>query len=331
MKEITDQQTLLIVDDEPANIQALARLMHEDYRVLVAGNGAKALEVAAGDVQPDLILLDIQMPDLDGFSVCRELKNNPRTSSIPVIFVTARDSTDDEMEGFRLGAVDYVSKPYQPELVRARVRTHMRLKQKTDLLEQLAMVDGLTDIPNRRYFDEELQRQFRRCDRDKTELSVIMMDIDNFKGYNDNYGHGAGDQCLQKVAQAIRNAAGRPTDLVARYGGEEFVVLLPNTDQAGAMEVAENLRRSVAELGLTHEFSDAASVVTLSLGVATFRPAAGSTRAAAPAAAPTPEDCRQLVKHADLALYEAKRGGKNRAHGESWAGTDQKSVRTPFS
>lgn len=303
MNEGADRQTLLIVDDEPANIQVLARLMREDYRVLVAGTGAKALELAGGEVTPDLIILDIQMPDLDGFAVCRELKSDPRTSAIPVIFVTGRDSTDDEMEGFRLGAVDYVSKPFQPELVRARVRTHMRLKQKTDLLEQLALLDGLTDIPNRRYFDAELERQYRRSDRDRTELSVIMIDIDNFKGFNDNYGHGAGDECLRKVAQAIHTRAGRPTDLVARYGGEEFIALLPNTSLAGAADVAENIRLAVAALNIPHAYSDAASVVTLSLGVATFTPTADSTTA--------PGDFGQLVQRADTALYEAKRAGKN--------------------
>jgi diguanylate cyclase (GGDEF)-like protein len=308
MNEPTERQTLLIVDDEPTNIQSLARLMHEDYQVLVASSGSKALEVATGEVVPDLVLLDIQMPDLDGFSVCRELKNDPRTSSIPVIFVTARDSADDEVEGFQLGAVDYVSKPYNPELVRARVRTHMRLKRKTDLLEQLVMLDGLTDIPNRRYFEEELQRQFRRSDRDKTELSVIMMDIDSFKPYNDNYGHGAGDQCLRKVAQALQNKAGRPTDMIARYGGEEFVALLPNTSQAGAVEVAESIRQSVATLQLPHAHSDVDSVVTLSLGVATFDPNTIGHREAEALV----EDSLQLVKRADAALYQAKRAGKNR-------------------
>ena len=325
MNEPTERQTLLIVDDEPTNIQALARLMHEDYQVLVAGSGTKALEVAAGEVVPDLILLDIQMPDLDGFAVCRELKQDPRTSSIPVIFVTARDSADDEVEGFRLGAVDYVSKPFHPELVRARVRTHLRLKQKTDLLEQLAMLDGLTDIPNRRYFEDELDRQWRRSQRDTTELSVIMMDIDNFKPYNDNYGHGAGDQCLQKVAQALQSAVGRPSDVIARYGGEEFVGLFPSTDRAGAVDVAENLRQAVEAIELTHEYSDAGPVVTMSLGVATYDPnldasaeveATGGTSATRGASAPG-QDPLQLVKRADTALYQAKRAGKNRVTADS--------------
>lgn len=303
MRTQSERQTLLIVDDEPANVQALAQLMHEEYRILVATSGEKALDVATGEVTPDLVLLDIQMPGIDGLEVCRRLKDNPRTSSIPVIFVTARDSTDDQEEGFALGAVDYVSKPFHPVLVRARVRTHMRLKQKTDLLEQLAMLDGLTDIPNRRYFEDQLEREYRRAERDQLALSLVMMDVDNFKAYNDNYGHGAGDQCLRSVARALAGVAGRPRDMVARYGGEEFVALLPSTDGTGAAEVAEQMRRSVEALALPHAFSGSGSIVTLSLGVAAMMQDADQD---------TPEEPAHLLKRADDALYQAKKTGKNR-------------------
>ena len=296
------QQTLLIVDDDPANVQALARQMHREYRVLVANSGTKALAIASGEVMPDLILLDVQMPDIDGFEVCRRLKDDPRTSSIPVIFVTARDSAGDEEAGFALGAVDYVSKPFHPGLVRARVRTHMRLKRKTDLLEQLAMLDGLTDIPNRRYFEDQLEREYRRAGRDRLALSLVMMDIDNFKGYNDNYGHGAGDQCLSSVARVLTGVAERPRDIVARYGGEEFVALLPSTDETGATEVAEQLRSAVEALQIPHDHSDAGSVVTLSLGVAAMNITDHPEQR---------ETSGQLLKRADDALYRAKKSGKN--------------------
>lgn len=303
MSEQPAQQTLLIVDDEPTNLQALAREMHEEYRVLVATGGVKALALASGDVTPDLILLDVQMSDMDGFEVCRRLKDDPRTNAIPVIFLTARDSAVDEEAGFALGAVDYVSKPFHPALVRARVRTHMRLKRKTDLLEQLAMLDGLTDIPNRRHFEDQLEREYRRARRDRLPLAVVMMDIDNFKGYNDNYGHGAGDQCLSAVARALAGVPERPRDIVARYGGEEFVALLPSTDQSGAIEVAEHLRRAVESLGIPHEYSEVGPVVTLSVGAALMNPRDQGER---------PESPAQLLKRADEELYRAKRSGKNR-------------------
>ncbi|TVQ27582.1 MAG: diguanylate cyclase [Spirochaetaceae bacterium] len=303
MTETADRQSLLIVDDEPVNIQALARLMSEEFRVLVATSGETALDILSGSDLPDLILLDVKLPDIDGFEVCRRLKNDPRTSGISVIFVTALDSTGHEEAGFALGAVDYVSKPFHPVLVRARVRTHMRLKQKTDLLERLAKVDGLTDLPNRRQFEEQLDRELRRCARENLPLSVVYMDIDDFKSYNDHYGHGAGDDCLRRVARALKRAAGRPGDLVARYGGEEFVAVLPNTDRSGAAGVAEQFRSSVESLAIPHEYATAAGVVTLSLGLVAVQ--ADATRS-------TPAAQKELLEHADSALYDAKKAGKNR-------------------
>lgn len=303
MIDTDERQTLLIVDDEPANIQALARLMSEEYRVLVATNGEKALEILSGEDLPDLVLLDVRIPDIDGFEVCRRIKSDLRTSSISVIFVTALDSTGHEEAGFALGAVDYVSKPFNPVLVRARVRTHMRLKQKTDLLEKLAMLDGLTDMPNRRYMEEQLERECRRCSREHLPVSLVFMDIDDFKPFNDNYGHGAGDDCLRRVARALESAVRRPGDVVARYGGEEFVAILPNTDGPGALDVAEQFRMSVEALSIPHEHSTSGTVVTLSLGVATAR---------TDSAEATPCDPSQLLKRGDEALYRAKKAGKNR-------------------
>jgi diguanylate cyclase (GGDEF)-like protein len=292
--------TVLVVDDEPSNVQALAKLVKGDARVQVANNGEKALALAAGDSPPDLILLDIQMPDIDGYEVCRRLKADPATSEIPVIFVTARDTASDEERGLLLGAVDYIAKPFYPAIVRARVRTHLELKRKTDLLERIAWIDGLTSTPNRRYFDDQLDKERRRAQREGHPLSVVMMDVDHFKAYNDHYGHGAGDECLQQVAQAVSRTAARPSDLVARYGGEEFVALLPGTDSAGAAELAERFRAAVADRAIPHAYSSTAEVVTLSLGVATWAPDAGDIPAA------------ELVKMADEALYSAKAAGRNR-------------------
>ncbi|WP_075879022.1 diguanylate cyclase domain-containing protein [Vreelandella massiliensis] len=296
--------TVLIVDDQPDNIQVLAKLLKADCRIKVANSGAKALTLANGEMPPDLILLDVQMPDMDGYEVCQRLKENRRTHDIPVIFVTASNSVTDEEKGFLLGAVDYITKPFYPVIVRARVNTHLSLKRKTDLLEKIAMLDGLTGIPNRRYFDEQLTREFGLARRQGSPLSVILMDVDHFKQFNDHYGHGPGDECLKKVALALTLAAERPTDVIARYGGEEFVALLPGTDAAGACRVAERLREAVQALALPHAHSSAAEVVTLSLGVAVL-----------PASTDTPRDDQacmtSLLAQADAALYAAKQAGRN--------------------
>lgn len=291
---------ILIVDDEPTNVRALAELLRHDYRIQVATNGTKTLELAAAAAPPDLILLDIEMPDLSGFEVCRRLKNDERTSAIPVIFVTARNRMEDEELGFNLGAADYIAKPFFPTIVRARVRNHVNLKIKTDLLEKLSLRDGLTDIPNRRSFNERLAEEWARATRKQEPLSLAMMDIDHFKRYNDHFGHGAGDDCLRRVARALPGVLSRPADFVARYGGEEFVVLLPDTEPAGALAIAEQLRQVVEALAIPHAAGTSYPMVTLSIGVATRPPGTDITG-------------EQLLKAADEALYQAKAQGRNRA------------------
>ena len=299
LKEMNDRDTVLIVDDQPANIHALAKLIKSDYHILAATSGGKALEIASGDHKPDLILLDIMMPDMDGYEVCRQLKASEQTNSIPVIFVTAKDSAEDEEKGFSLGAVDYIAKPFHPTIVRARIRNQINLKIKTDRLERLSMQDGLTDIPNRRFFEESLAREWSRAERNGLPLSILMVDIDNFKPYNDNYGHGAGDECLRKVAGTLKSTLSRPMDLAARYGGEEFVVLLPETNENGARHVAEDMRKAVEELNITHEHSKTAPVVTISVGAATH-------------SRKTPMNNKdELLNSADQALYRAKNNGRN--------------------
>ncbi|CAM4165486.1 diguanylate cyclase [Vreelandella rituensis] len=299
------KQTVLIVDDQPDNIQVLANLLKADYRIKVANKGEKALTIAGGEDAPDLILLDVQMPGLDGYEVCRQLKEDASTHDIPIIFVTARDSVSDEEKGFLLGAVDYIAKPFYPAIVRARVNTHMSLKLKTDLLEQVVMLDGLTGIPNRRYFDEQLAKELRRSRRQGEPLAVIMMDVDHFKQFNDYYGHGPGDDCLKKVARTLEAAAERPADLVARYGGEEFVALLPGTDAEGASWVAERLREAILTLAIPHAHSSAAEVVTLSLGVAVLSPHIDEQ------VGEHIMESKNLLSQADQALYAAKKAGRN--------------------
>jgi diguanylate cyclase (GGDEF)-like protein len=299
-KKYPVRPTLLIVDDQPLIIQTLSTLFRDDYNIKVATGGIKALEIADGPDQPGLILLDIRMPDIDGYEVCRRLQENDRTRGIPVIFITAMNEDADEEKGLSLGAVDFITKPIRPAIVRARVRNHMSLKIKTDMLEHLSMVDSLTDIPNRRFFDDYFARAWGYAKRGSQLLSVVMMDIDHFKLYNDNYGHGAGDECLRRVARAILSQVSRSADLVARYGGEEFIAVLPGTGTTGAYGAAAKFRMAVETLSIPHEYSKTAPCITLSIGTATY----GEKFK-------TPER-HLLLKAADAALYQAKEAGRNR-------------------
>lgn len=296
------RETVLIVDDERINLNVLLELLAPLYETMVAKSGEVALQLLDGDRLPDIVLLDVVMPGMDGYEVCRRIKENPRTTDIPVIFITSLDGNLDEQHGLELGAADYIVKPFSPPLVRLRVRNHLKMKRQSDMLRDLATVDGLTSIPNRRCFNQALEIEWAHSMRHRTPLSLILMDIDFFKSYNDNYGHLAGDECLIRVAQALPGVIGRASDLVARYGGEEFVCLLPNVDHAGALRLAENFRQAVESAGIRHEHSRAAPVVTLSLGVATMV---------------AREDCtaEDIIKAADVNLYQAKEQGRNRAVG----------------
>lgn len=300
MNEFTaPRPTLLLVDDEPANLQILRHTLQQDFRLLFAKDGFKALELAQRDL-PDLILLDIMMPDMDGYTVCRELKNNPATQQIPVIFVSALSEAVEEEQGLNLGAVDYITKPFHLPIVRARIRNQMSLKSKTDMLEEMSNIDGLTQIANRRYFDQMLVKEGSRLARNGLPMSVLMIDIDYFKPYNDNYGHGRGDECLVRVAAAMNKAISRPGDLLARYGGEEFVAILPETDANRVLAVAQRLCDAVRKLQIPHDYSPIADHVTISVGCA-GRVLHDVSEAV------------MLLEQADQALYEAKRRGRNRA------------------
>ena len=299
MNAEAERARVLVVDDAAANIRMLAAALRDEHQILVATNGSDGLRIAATPPHPDLILLDVVMPDLDGYAVCRTLKEADATRHIPVIFITARSEEEDETHGLELGAVDYITKPFSLAIVRARVRTHLELKRHRDRLEALSSLDGLTGVPNRRRFDELLDREWRRAMRDLRELSVVMCDLDHFKGYNDTYGHAAGDACLRSVAGALDAELRRAADWLARYGGEEFAVVLPGHGREAAAARAEGLREAVAGLVIEHRASSVADHVTLSLGVATRIPSRTSTPEA-------------LLKLADEALYRAKSAGRNR-------------------
>lgn len=289
---------LLVVDDQPINIQTLYELFKADHEVFMATSGEQALAFC-NDTPPDLILLDIMMPGMNGLEVCRRLKADPYTQHIPVIFVTAQSDPGDETRAIEAGGVDFISKPVNAAVVRVRVKTHLTLKAQTDMLRSLAFVDGLTGVANRRRFDEMLDIEWRRCQRSCSPITLLMVDLDYFKSYNDTYGHLMGDVCLQKVAGALDAAFTRAADLTARYGGEEFVCLMPECDHKAGQFKAEELRNAVMSLGIAHSGSTVADCVTLSIGVATMVPRVGSKPEA-------------LIAAADAALYEAKHGGRNR-------------------
>ena len=298
---------MLIVDDERLNINLLNDILKEEYRIKVAMNGEQALERARSHPKPDIILLDIVMPDLDGFQVCRRLRESPETAEIPVIFITSRNAESDEVMGLEMGGVDFLSKPIRPAIVRARVRGHVtQLLQKRELqrmheqLLDLSNTDGLTGIPNRRRLDDFLSQEWSRSQRSGTPLGLLMMDIDHFKRYNDHYGHAGGDDCLKRVAARLKQQVHRPPDLAARYGGEEFVCVLPDTDLAGVERVAETLLDGIRELAIPHAQSDVAPVVTLSIGGTSLVPQRGG-------------ECEALISAADALLYESKSEGRNRA------------------
>jgi diguanylate cyclase (GGDEF)-like protein len=298
MNRAAERATILVVDDAPANVMLLGSGLMSDYDVIVATSGDEALSLASALKRPDLVLLDIQMPGMDGFEVCRRLKQDAWTRDIPVIFITARDAVEDETQGLDLGAVDYITKPLSMPIVRARVRTHVELKRNRDLLLSLTLLDGLTGIDNRRSFDEALDKAWRRAMREKSPLSLLLVDIDHFKAFNDRYGHLAGDDCLRRVAGALKSCIRRPGDLLARYGGEEFACLLPSTPLPGALVVGESMRLEVQELRLPHAASLAAECVTVSIGAATSLPLPGGSALA-------------LVESSDRALYAAKGGTRN--------------------
>lgn len=290
---------LLLVDDQPINIQVLYQIFYADYEVFMATSGMQALTFCRR-TPPDLILLDVVMPEMDGLETCRRLKADAATADIPIIFVTAQSDPTDETCALETGGVDFITKPVTPAVVRARVKTHITLKAQNDLLRALVFIDGLTGVANRRRFDEALQTEWRRCRRrNATPLTLLMIDIDHFKRYNDHYGHQAGDTCLQTVAAALKARLNRSYDLVARYGGEEFACLMPECDLAAGQAKAEELCQVVRALGVPHADSPTAQMVTLSIGVAALQPT-------------TDGDPGQLVTIADAALYSAKSGGRNR-------------------
>ena len=290
--------TILVVDDMTTTLLLLHDLLKDTYEVKIAKSGTKALEILESPNDIDLILLDIEMPDINGYDVCKRIKNNETIKNIPIIFITGRTSQEDEEYGLNLGAIDYITKPFNKAIVKLRIKNYLNLKIKNDMLEKLSMYDGLTNIRNRRYFNETFEKTFSEIKRDKKSLAVLMIDIDFFKPYNDNYGHGQGDETLRKVAKALEKTIKRASDFVARYGGEEFVILLKDINKDGVEAVANNLLNAVRELKITHEFSKIENYVTVSIGVSYYNSSSDITKL-------------ELLLKADETLYNVKNSGRN--------------------
>ncbi len=306
---------ILLVDDEPGMIQLMARILSGIGQLRFATSGAAALQ-RAREAVPDLMLLDAEMPGMSGFQVCEAMKLDPALCDVPVIFVTAYSGNEFELRGLDIGAVDFIAKPISEPLLLARVRTQLRVKHLTDELRRIATIDALTEVSNRRAFDKSLGCEWMRGLRAGTPISLLLVDVDHFKLFNDRYGHPAGDGCLRSVAQALRGACLRPADLVARYGGEEFALLLPHTPRAGAEHMAKRALDAVASLGVPHEASPTAQTVTVSVGVGSYdeHSPCWIERAAGPVVyAPSTRTADDLIRCADQALYDAKRGGRAQA------------------
>ena len=322
------KEDILVVDDKPENLKLLSvMLVNRGYEVRKAIDGKLALR-ATQAAPPDLILLDINMPEMNGYEVCAQLKSDPKTKDIPIVFISASDEAFDKVKAFGCGGVDYITKPFQIEEVVARIenqlairRLQLKLTAKNAKLEKeirqkeiaqaelhklneklkiLATLDGLTQVGNRRRFDEYYEREWLRAQRDRSCLAMILCDVDHFKRYNDHFGHQEGDNCLKQVAQGISRVIKRPADLVARYGGEEFAIILPQTTGDKALQIAEAIRTEIFNLHLEHPQSETGDRVSLSLGVAAIMPSLEHNQ-------------KQLIATADKALYIAKQQGRNRS------------------
>lgn len=293
----TERPTILVIDGDCAGQVLLTQALQGTNRVLFAKTAGEALDVARRDAL-DLIILDVVLPDMSGYDLCRILKLDAQLGHIPLVFLTHRRHEADERIALQLGAVDYWVKPVSVEIARIRVRNYVELKRSRDLLARLTVTDPLCQVANRRGLDEALDKEWRRAQRDRLPLSVLMLDIDYFKAFNDTYGHPSGDDCLRRVADLLRDGLARPADLVARYGGEEFACILPQTDLLTAERLAQSVRRAVEMLNIPHRACPQGRV-TVSIGVAAAMPSNGA-------------DPLGLILQADKALYAAKAAGRNR-------------------
>jgi diguanylate cyclase (GGDEF)-like protein len=304
---------ILLVDDDLGAIQLMGSVLVEVGKLRFATNGLDALRLAR-ESEPDLILLDAEMPGMSGFELLKALKTDPLLSAIPVIFITSHGEAGFEVSALDMGAADFIAKPLRSSRVLARVRTQLRVKLMADELRRIATTDALTGVANRRFFDESIDREWRRSRLEGAPVSLLMIDVDYFKRYNDLYGHPKGDVCLQWVARALLSVSTRPIDLVARYGGEEFAVLLPRMSREGAREIAQKSIEAVAAHESLHPDSGATHHVTVSVGIACYDDESPCwTTSIESDETKTVCGVDDLVLAADKALYSAKRAGRAQA------------------
>ncbi len=317
------QLRVLLVDDDEENLQTLKESLRElNVCVVKAKSGRRAIDyLMKNDVF--LSIINVDMEEMNGFQLAEGMRNNEKTRNIPIVFMTS-DSKEQKyiFRGYQLGAVDYLFKPVNKFVLTCKIKLFIdiyeknyQLKKKTILLEskveeliqlresnykleKLSFYDSLTGLENRRRFDQILNREWNRAIREQKELSIIMLDVDNFKSYNDNYGHINGDECLKRLAKSLLSTVKRSCDSVARYGGEEFIVLLPSTHNKGAIEVAENIRKNIEAMNIVHEYSGISNRLTVSLGVNTVIPSISTSQ-------------MDFIEKADQALYSAKHIQKN--------------------
>jgi len=294
MSNAEKRQTIMVVDDEELIRLYLSAILSDLGEVEPVASGNEALEKIAA-IEPDLIILDVHMPEMDGYEVCRQLKANEKTSDIPIIFLTASVSNEDEERGLDIGAVDFIRKPISPKIVIARASNILELRSATRELELLASTDPLTGAFNRRHFREVGNAELHRSKRYKQPFTILMLDIDHFKAVNDTFGHSVGDEALKETVSVIQNAL-RDEDTLGRLGGEEFAVMFPQTDTQGASLVAERIRASIAEIVIDTPIEPLS--FTMSIGVSE--------------SANDDVTVDDALNRADKALYKAKEQGRNR-------------------
>jgi len=286
-----NNSVVLIIDDTVTNLAILSECLKGNYQIITANNGKDGINIAQQQPKPDLILLDIEMPGLSGYQVCKLLKENPSTSDIPIIFVTGKSSLKDEEKGFNLGAVDYITKPIHPEIVLARSKAQITLKKQTEKLEKMALFDQLTNMYNRHFFLEAAKKRISAAVEHQFPLSAMMIDIDLFKLINDQHGHIAGDSVIKSIGKLLNNEY-KNENIAARFGGEEFVVLLDHCKVEEAFIEANKLRQKIEELNPIN------LKVTVSIGVSEL--------------INNERSFNGLLDRADQSLYLAKEQGRNR-------------------
>lgn len=310
--------TILIVDDSQVNLTILSEILKSEYHIKIAKSGQRALEIAEnGNI--DLLLLDIVMPELDGYEVCRILKNSDKTKDIPIIFVTANNEASDEEKGFLMGAVDYIIKPFKTTTILSRVKTHINLHLKQieletlsqtlenknkelekyiSIIQEISITDGLTNVYNRRHFNEIFPKVINSAKRKDELICFLLLDIDHFKQYNDNYGHQMGDNVLVKFASCLKFSLKRADDIAFRLGGEEFGVLFQSKDKEKALEFANTLKNNIEKLLIPHEYNSASKYITASLGLICKY-------------GRDVKNIDEVYKEADDLLYKSKKNGRN--------------------